>query len=95
VISELTRAVGAEHVMTDPAQMASYACDGLTGYRVTPQAVVLPATTDEVAACVRICHEAAVPAPACPVARCPSPRASSSACSGCAPCSTSIWPTSA
>jgi glycolate oxidase len=61
VISELTRAVGAEHVMTDPAQMASYACDGLTGYRVTPQAVVLPATTDEVAACVRICHEAAVP----------------------------------
>ena len=61
VIAELTRAVGAEHVMTDPAQMASYACDGLTGYRVTPQAVVLPATTDEVAACVRICHEAGVP----------------------------------
>ena len=61
MIGELTRAVGAEHVMTDPAQMASYACDGLTGYRVTPQAVVLPATTDEVAACVRICHVAGVP----------------------------------
>ena len=61
MIAELTRAVGADHVMTDPAQMASYACDGLTGYRVTPQAVVLPATTDEVAACVRICHEAGVP----------------------------------
>jgi glycolate oxidase len=61
VIAELTRAVGTDHVMTDPAQMASYACDGLTGYRVTPQAVVLPATTDEVASCVRICHEAGVP----------------------------------
>jgi glycolate oxidase len=47
--------------MTDPAQVASYACDGLTGYRVTPSAVVLPASTDEVAACVRICCEAGVP----------------------------------
>jgi glycolate oxidase len=61
VIAELERAVGAAHVMTDPAQVASYACDGLTGYRVTPSAVVLPASTDEVAACVRICCEAGVP----------------------------------
>ena len=61
MIAELERAVGAAHVMTDPAQVASYACDGLTGYRVAPSAVVLPATTDEVAACVRICAEAGVP----------------------------------
>ena len=50
VIAELERAVGADHVMTDPAQVASYACDGLTGHPVTPKAVVLPATTEEVAA---------------------------------------------
>ena len=46
MIEELTRTVGAEHVMTDPAQMASYECDGLTGYRVMPQTVLLPATPD-------------------------------------------------
>jgi glycolate oxidase len=61
VIDALEGIVGADHVLTDPAQLASYACDGLTGYRVSPRAVVLPATTEEVAACVKVCHDGGIP----------------------------------
>jgi glycolate oxidase len=42
-------------LITEPAQLRTYECDGLTGYRVVPALVVLPATTDEVAAVVRVC----------------------------------------
>jgi len=44
--------VGAENCITDPAGLRVYECDGLTGTRVRPAAVVLPATTDEVARCI-------------------------------------------
>src|SRR5437763_15617286 len=36
--------------------MRTYECDGLTGSRAVPQAVVLPRTTAEVQAAVRVCH---------------------------------------
>ena len=36
--------------------MRTYECDGLTGRRAVPQAVVLPRTTAEVRAAVRVCH---------------------------------------
>ena len=41
--------------------MQTYACDGLTGRRVSPAAVVLPLTTEQVAQAVRACAEANVP----------------------------------
>ena len=44
--------VAPENCITDPAGLRVYECDGLTGTRVRPAAVVLPATTDEVARCV-------------------------------------------
>ena len=44
--------VGAENCITDPAGLRVYECDGLTGTRVRPAAVVLPATTGEVARCI-------------------------------------------
>src|SRR5580658_4165309 len=44
--------VGAENCITDPAGLRVYECDGLTGTRVRPAVVVLPATTDEVARCI-------------------------------------------
>ncbi len=53
--------VGVDHVLTTPAALAAYACDGLTSHRVQPQAVVLPATTDEVAAVVRWCRATGTP----------------------------------
>jgi glycolate oxidase len=61
ILDELRRIVGERWLLTAPAQLATYACDGLTGHRVSPSAVALPATTAEVAAVVRACHAAGVP----------------------------------
>ncbi|KMS86280.1 FAD-binding oxidoreductase [Prauserella rugosa] len=57
----LVSAVGAENVVSDPVQLRSYECDGLTGFRQTPSLVVLPCDTAGVAAAVRACHEHGVP----------------------------------
>jgi glycolate oxidase len=58
-------AVGAllapDAVISEPEQLRTYECDGLTGRRVVPALVALPGTADEVQAVVRACHEAAVP----------------------------------
>jgi len=48
--------VGADHVITDPDRLIVYESDGLTAYRVLPAAVVLPNSTEEVAAVVRLLH---------------------------------------
>jgi glycolate oxidase len=61
IVDDLRRIVGDGWVLTAPSQLATYACDGLTGHRVSPAAVALPATTEEVAAVVRACHAAGVP----------------------------------
>ena len=53
--------VGARHCVTDAATLGTYASDGLASYRVTPALVVLPGTTEEVAACVAAAAEAGVP----------------------------------
>ena len=53
--------VGPDWVIADPAQLRVYECDGLTNHRAAPGAVVLPGSTEEVAAVVRLCHEHGVP----------------------------------
>ncbi|HTV93554.1 MAG TPA: FAD-linked oxidase C-terminal domain-containing protein [Verrucomicrobiae bacterium] len=53
--------VGTENCITDPAGLRVYECDGLTGTRVRPAVVVLPATTDEVARCVVRARERGMP----------------------------------
>ncbi|KAA9150413.1 FAD-binding protein [Amycolatopsis acidicola] len=57
----LAEAVGAPNVITDPVRLRTYECDGLTGFRQIPALVVLPGSTEEVAAAVRVCHEHEVP----------------------------------
>jgi glycolate oxidase len=52
---------GREAVITDPAELRTYECDGLTSHRVTPALVVLPATAQQVAAVVGACAAARVP----------------------------------
>ncbi|WP_024876507.1 FAD-linked oxidase C-terminal domain-containing protein [Saccharomonospora piscinae] len=59
--SALASAVGEANVITDPVGLRSYECDGLTGFRVVPDLVVLPTDTDGVAAAVRACHAHGVP----------------------------------
>ena len=61
-VAERARAiVGPDWVLTDPAQLRTYECDGLTNHRTVPGAVILPGSTEQVAAVVRLCHEHDVP----------------------------------
>jgi glycolate oxidase subunit GlcD len=46
--------VGAAHVITESDRLLAYESDGLTAYRVSPRAVVLPATTEEVSRVVEL-----------------------------------------
>lgn len=57
---QLARVVGSEYCLTDPVARESYAYDSTPGYRAFPAAVVLPASTEEVAEVVRLCAEAGV-----------------------------------
>ncbi len=53
--------VGADNAIVAPSRLRTYECDGLLGYRVRPQIVVLPASTDETAACVRAARDLGLP----------------------------------
>src|SRR5919201_249358 len=61
LIDELRKACGDYNVVTHPHQLRTYESDGLLRYRVTPRAVVLPGSVEEVRAVLRACHEAEVP----------------------------------
>ncbi|HEY4007473.1 MAG TPA: FAD-linked oxidase C-terminal domain-containing protein [Pseudonocardia sp.] len=58
---DFQRALGAKNVLTDRAQLRSYECDGLTGYRVVPGLVLLPHTAEQVAGAVRVCAAHGIP----------------------------------
>jgi glycolate oxidase len=53
--------VGDAQTISAPSELRTYECDGLTGTRVLPALVVLPATTQEVARCVRLARELGMP----------------------------------
>jgi glycolate oxidase len=58
---EIGDLVGEGGLISEPAQLRTYECDGLTGYKVTPALVVLPTSTEEVAAVVRVCAREKIP----------------------------------
>jgi glycolate oxidase len=61
LVRALGDVVGRERVITDPNRLVVYESDGLTAYRVLPRAVVLPGSTEEVAAVVRLLHGEQIP----------------------------------
>ncbi|MFN4102294.1 MAG: FAD-binding oxidoreductase, partial [Pararhodobacter sp.] len=61
IVAQLRALLPGEAVIDDPHETRVYECDGLTAYRCPPLAVVLPASTAEVAAVLRICHAEGVP----------------------------------
>jgi glycolate oxidase len=61
VLTELASLVGTKNCISDPAGLRTYECDGLTSFRMVPGAVILPATTEEVAEAVRIARRANLP----------------------------------
>src|ERR1700736_1769564 len=48
-------------LITAPNKLQTYECDGLTNFRTIPSAVVLPRTTEQVQAVVRICAKHKIP----------------------------------
>jgi len=56
IIAALHRLVGEEAVISEEVALRPYECDGLTAYRQPPMVVVLPRTTEQVAAVLRWCH---------------------------------------
>jgi glycolate oxidase len=61
LVPRLTAICGPGGVITDPLELATYECDGLTSHRCRPGLVVLPQTAAEVADVVRACARAKVP----------------------------------
>jgi len=61
LLEQLVAAVGDANVLTEPVDTASYLTDWRKRYTGRAQAVVRPATTDEVAAVVRLCVQARAP----------------------------------
>ncbi|MER3477427.1 MAG: FAD-binding oxidoreductase, partial [Leptolyngbya sp. ERB_1_2] len=53
--------VGKSGVVRKREELLVYECDGLTSYRERPEIVVLPRTTEEVAAVVKVCDRYQVP----------------------------------
>ncbi|WP_026352300.1 FAD-linked oxidase C-terminal domain-containing protein [Yoonia vestfoldensis] len=61
IVARLTAVLPPDALMSDIAETRAYECDALTAYRCPPLAVVLPSTTAEVAAVLKVCHELGVP----------------------------------
>jgi glycolate oxidase len=61
IVGLLLTILPADAVLHDPLETRAYECDALTAYRCQPLAVVLPRTTDEVSAILRLCHSLRVP----------------------------------
>jgi glycolate oxidase len=57
----LRSVIGADKLITDPIELATYECDGLMQYRVVPALAVAVTTRDEVRTVIRECAAAQVP----------------------------------
>ena len=61
VIKQFEAAVGKDGVVRRKEELLTYECDGLASYRQRPAVVVLPRTTEQVAAVVGICDRNHLP----------------------------------
>ena len=61
VLAELRAITGAEGVLSSPEQVCTYECDALTNMRAVPLAVLLPTSTEQVQAILRVCHRERIP----------------------------------
>jgi len=55
------RALLGNRLITETTQLRTYECDGLTNFRVLPQAVLLPESSAEVQSIVQICSKEKIP----------------------------------
>jgi len=61
IVRRLLQVLPEDAVIHEPHETRAYECDALTAYKCPPLAAVLPASTDEVAAVLRVCHEEGIP----------------------------------
>src|SRR3981081_1272379 len=61
ILDELRTIAGDRGLISSPEELHTYECDGLTNFRVMPRAVLLPHSTEQVQAIVRICHRERIP----------------------------------
>ncbi len=61
ILEKLRAIVGSRGLITSPEELRTYDSDALTNFRVMPHAVLLPASTEQVQAIVRVCHREKIP----------------------------------
>jgi glycolate oxidase len=61
LIAGLLRIVPADLVLSDSEALHPYECDGLSVYRQTPLAVILPKTVSQAQTILKYCHQKAIP----------------------------------
>ncbi len=61
IIEAFIEIVGEKWVVRRKDELLTYECDGLTGYRQRPALAIHPATTEEIAAIVKVCQNYQIP----------------------------------
>ncbi len=61
LVAALQGVLPVEAVIHDTHETRAYECDALTAYKCPPMLAVLPSTTEEVSAVLKICHDMGVP----------------------------------
>jgi glycolate dehydrogenase FAD-linked subunit len=57
IVADLAAVVGRDNIISDEVGRRAFETDALTAYRRMPLAVVLPSTTEDVAAVLKYCHD--------------------------------------
>ncbi len=61
IVTRLKAVLPADAVISDAMETRAYECDALTAYKCPPLCAVLPTSTKEVSAVLKVCHEEGVP----------------------------------
>jgi glycolate oxidase len=61
ILQEFRSIAGPGGLITKEEELRVYECDGLTNFRVMPQAVLLPTSAKQVQEIVRVCHREKIP----------------------------------
>ncbi len=61
IVQELRAIVGPRGLITSAEELHTYECDALTNFRVMPLGVLLPESTEQVQAILRVCHRERIP----------------------------------
>jgi glycolate oxidase len=61
IFKELRAIVDERGLITSEEELRTYECDGLTNFRVMPRGVLLPYSTEQVQAILRVCHRERIP----------------------------------